>query len=308
MSKLYNLRTLLSLEDAAKRLSVSFSEAVTYQNVLELVIEGRLPLSWFPGRIFVKPVHKIDGDTQFATHGDELIDTWEEPPEYRESEETVRAIDIIVRLDLDDRNNQLHDWLRILRNDTGNESDDYQISDPNGFYVYAEPDAEVWRVMEYFGATSDGAIDVINGDNGIYRPRRLAPKRAELVIQRDDLEYLERTVEALTMAKESQAPSSCEAEYSQLTDESSKKPTEKSRLVGALRAEKTDLRIIGALLDVISIGIPGELKNQLIGPVPGWESEAKLIIALGNKYGEYEGFKKRNLEKKFAAAKEIFKA
>ena len=196
MNTLYSLRTWLSLEDAAKRLSLSFGETVTYQNVLELVIEGRLALSWFPGRIKVKSVYKIDGETQFATHGDELTDTWEQPPEYRESVGTIGTVDIIVELDLDDSGSQLHDWLRLLRNSTGNECDDYQIFNPNGFYVYAKPDAEVWRVMEYVGATSDGTVGVIKADDGFYRPRRLAPKRAELIIQRDHLEYLERTVQA----------------------------------------------------------------------------------------------------------------
>jgi hypothetical protein len=70
------------------------------------------------------------------------------------------------------------------------------------------------------------------------------------------------------------------------------------------RAETTYLNIIGALLDVISQGIPDASKNgKTIGPVAGWTSEAKLIQAIDGYYTGFDGLSQSNLQRKFPAAK-----
>lgn len=48
MSKLYKLKEWFSLEDAAKRLSSELGGTVSTDDVLQLIIEGHLPLSWYP--------------------------------------------------------------------------------------------------------------------------------------------------------------------------------------------------------------------------------------------------------------------
>lgn len=69
-SKLYRLKSWLTLEDAAVHLSAVFSESVAIHDVLHLGLEGRLKLSV----LFLAPAHAIEGkvahimDTRVAIH------------------------------------------------------------------------------------------------------------------------------------------------------------------------------------------------------------------------------------------------
>ena len=65
-----------------------------------------------------------------------------------------------------------------------------------------------------------------------------------------------------------------------------------------LKSENSYLMIIGALLDAIKGDVP-----QLGNP-PVFESEAELITKLVSRYTGIQGLSKRNLEEKFARAKE----
>jgi hypothetical protein len=64
---------------------------------------------------------------------------------------------------------------------------------------------------------------------------------------------------------------------------------------------QTDLAIIGALLSVIK-GDPPFQKH------PEFQSEAKLILVLEHQFSGYPGCKRRTLEKRFKAAKDLLKS
>ena len=47
MSLLYNLKDWFSLPDAAKRISIGIDEQISQDDLIQLILEGHLPLSWF---------------------------------------------------------------------------------------------------------------------------------------------------------------------------------------------------------------------------------------------------------------------
>ncbi|EWH03566.1 hypothetical protein [Halomonas sp. BC04] len=77
-SRLYHLKSWLTLNDAAAHLSAVFSESVAIHDVLHLGLEGRLKLSV----LFLAPAHAIEGkithimDTRVAIHPPGKILAW----------------------------------------------------------------------------------------------------------------------------------------------------------------------------------------------------------------------------------------
>ena len=61
MEKIFKLRQYLSIEDTARRLSYSFQEEVLPTDVLNLVMESQLKISWLHGPIWVEEVAYVTG-------------------------------------------------------------------------------------------------------------------------------------------------------------------------------------------------------------------------------------------------------
>ena len=61
MEKIFKIRQYLSIEDTARRLSYSFQEEVLPVDVLNLVMESQLKISWLHGPIWVEEVALVTG-------------------------------------------------------------------------------------------------------------------------------------------------------------------------------------------------------------------------------------------------------
>ena len=56
MKKLYKLKSWFTFEDAVERLSVGLGERVTVYDMLQLVVESHLPLSWYARHVAARKV------------------------------------------------------------------------------------------------------------------------------------------------------------------------------------------------------------------------------------------------------------
>ncbi|MCG8028660.1 MAG: hypothetical protein N0E55_13235 [Candidatus Thiodiazotropha taylori] len=286
MKKLYTLKSWFSLGDAAERLGAGLGEGVSVNDVLQLVVEELLPLSWYirhvPARR-VAPYTALRGrgyspeffqmqncffpDKEFPQ--DQLIisEEWE----CVDGEESIVYLDGPHRLELK-YCGALMDWIHAHLTNTGGE-----LISLDGFFV-SDNEGTIWQIMEHRPRsrykTSDGEEKEMAA---CYHPSGVFPEEAELIIQRQDIEAFERSL--------SESPD-----------------TEPNSLLQ--RTETSYLNMIAALLDVIKEGIPSlETSMDRIGPAAEFKSEAKLISAIAHHYRGIDGLSKRNLEQKFPAAK-----
>ena len=79
MSKLYRLKEWFSLEDAAKRLSSGLGEPVSLDDVLQLVVERHIPLSWYARHVPAERVAKAC-NLLYLLHG--ALEKDDRPREY----------------------------------------------------------------------------------------------------------------------------------------------------------------------------------------------------------------------------------
>jgi hypothetical protein len=283
VKKLYTLKSWFSLADAAERLGSGLGESVTVNDVLQLVVEGHLPLSWYARHIparRVAPYTALFG-SGFRPEFNELfpntnetsedalkaIESWEP----LDGEDAIAYLDGPFRLELD-QCGALMDWIHAHLTHTGGE-----LISLDGFFV-SEPDGTLWQIMEH---SSGGRYTGPDGNEKklkpFYHPSGMFPDEAELVIQRQHIESFENS----------------------LTESSNTEQTPLSQ-----RAETSYLNMIAALLDVIAAGIPApETTTGKLGPATGFMSEAKLISAIASHYRDIDGLSKSNLERKFPAAK-----
>lgn len=283
MKKLYTLKSWFSLADAAERLGSGLGESVTVNGVLQLVVEGHLPLSWYArhiparrvapytalfGRGFSPEFNELSPNTNEASEDTlKAIESWEP----LDGEGAIVYLDGPFRLELD-QSGALMDWIHAYLTHTGGE-----LISLDGFFV-SEPDGTLWQIMEH---NSGGCYTAPDGNEKklkpFYHPSGMFPDEAELVIQRQHIESFENS----------------------LAESSNTEPGILSQ-----RAEASYLNMIAALLDVITEGIPSpETTTSKLGPASGFKSEAKLITAISNHYRDVDGLSKRNLESKFPAAK-----
>ncbi len=283
MKKLYRLKSWFSLADAAERLGSGLGESVTVNDVLQLVVEGHLPLSWYARHV---PARKVapymalfgkgfrPGIYELLPNSDgtsddilKAIKGWEP----LDGEDAIVYLDGPFRLELD-QCGALMDWIHAHLTHTGGE-----LISLDGFFV-SEPDGTLWQIMEH---NSGGSYKSPDGNKKelkpFYHPSGVFPDEAELVIQRQHIESFENS----------------------LTESSNMEDTHLSQ-----RAETSYLNMIAALLDVITAGIPTpETTTRKLGPATGFMSEAKLISAIASHYRDIDGLSKSNLERKFPAAK-----
>lgn len=282
MKKLYTLKSWFSLPDAAERLSAGLGEQVTVNDILQLVIERHLPLSWYTRHV---PARRVAPYTALRGRGyspeffhlfpdnklspDQLIISKEW--ECVDGEESIVYLEGSYQLELE-YCGALMDWIHAHITNTGGE-----LISLNGFFV-SDNEGTIWQIMEH---NSGGRYKTPDGNEKelkpFYHPSGIFPDEAELIIQRRDIESFENS-----LAESSNADS-----------------TNLSQ-----RAETSYLNMIAALLDVITEGIPStETTSSQIGPAAEFKSEAKLITAIAHHYRGIDGLSKSNLERKFPAAK-----
>lgn len=286
MKKLYTLKSWFSLADAAERLSAGLGEGVSVNDVLQLVVEELLPLSWYirhvPARR-VAPYTALRGrgyspeffqmqnfffpDKEFPQDRLIISEEWE----CLDGEESIVYLDGPHRLELK-YCGALMDWIHAHLTNTGGE-----LISLDGFFV-SDNEGIIWQIMEHQPSskytTPDGEEKKLES---FYHPSGAFPDEAELIIQRQDIESFEKS----------------------LSESSDIEPTPLSQ-----RTETSYLNMIAALLDVITEGIPSiETPSSRIGPAAEFKSEAKLIAAIAHHYRGIDGLSKRNLEQKIPAAK-----
>lgn len=286
MKKLYTLKSWFSLPDAAERLSAGIGEGVSVNDVLQLVVEDLLPLSWYirhvPARR-VAPYTALRGrgyspeffqmqsfffpDKEFPQDRLIISEEWE----CVDGEESIVYLDGPYRLELK-YCGALMDWIHAHLTNTGGE-----LISLDGFFV-SDNEGAIWQIMEHQPRsrykTPDGEKKEVAA---FYHPSGVFPEEAELIVQRHDIEAFEKSLSGSSGTAPSSLPQRTETSY---------------------------LNMIAALLDVISEGIPSvETSSGRIGPAAEFKSEAKLITAIAHHYRGIDGLSKRNLEQKIPAAK-----
>lgn len=300
MSKLYKLKKWFSLEDAAKRLSSGLGESVTTADVLQLVVEGHIPLSWYARHVpaervakacllnYLNPVRQFledgkapeqyvgevwwHGEWAYRAHtglkdGDVLKPYASLDWTALHGKQVVEHIEGLYRLELGECG-ALKDWVHSLLTNTGGELitlDGYFVSDAEG---------TMWRILEHSPGGKYKAPDgTTKKMESFYHPSGEFPDPAELVIQRTDIEAFE----------------ACLAQGDQAT------PAETGP-----RERQTHLNIVAGLLGLI-LGKTPAGKRQSV-----FESQAAVIEALLAHHEGKQGITKRTLEEKFAQAKRGF--
>lgn len=204
MRKLYKLKNWYSLEDAARRLTITLGEDVSVNDLLQLTLEGHLPLSWYARHIPAQEVvpytsvkkrdeysrkfglfnHKPNPETNAV-----IIDSRFE----RLSE--VIHLNGAYKLDFG-LSGGLTDWVLALITNT-----DTEIVALEGYFVRDEKE-NLWRIMEArntdypktYGLNPDHSQYVIDDDR--YFPRGEYPDQADLGITKTDIEVFETTLVA----------------------------------------------------------------------------------------------------------------
>jgi hypothetical protein len=297
MSKLYKLKEWFSLEDAAKRLSSGLGEPVMTEDVLQLVVEGHIPLSWYARHVpaervakacvlyYINPVRKfIEKDTAPEQYVGEV--RWHGDWAYRahtnlkdgdvlkpyanldwtslQGKQVVEHIEGLFRLELGECG-ALKDWVHSLLTNTGGELitlDGYFVSDAEG---------TMWRILEHNPGGKYKAPDgTVKKLEPFYHPSGEFPDPAELVFQRTDIEAFEADVAQGNQA----APAKT-----------------------GPRERQTLLNIVAGMLDLM-LG-----KTPAGNPQSVFKSQAAVIDALLAHHEGKQGITKRTLEEKFAQAK-----
>jgi|TARA_B100001964_G_C14166982_1_gene569582 hypothetical protein len=169
VKKNYKAKSWFSLEDAAARLSSGLGEEITVQNVLELVIEGHLPISWYARQAFAQVVVS-------AEEGWRVLD----------EADPIRQLDGPYRLALE-HCGALKDWIHSSLSQTGGEL----ASD--GFFV-SDAEEQILQIMAYYEGQRYRVKNQWSRMEGSYRPSMKFPHESELVIQREDIDTFERSI------------------------------------------------------------------------------------------------------------------
>ncbi|MES9942819.1 MAG: hypothetical protein ABW104_16865 [Candidatus Thiodiazotropha sp. 6PLUC2] len=284
MKKLYKLKTWFSLSDAAERLSASLEEKVSVKDVLQLAIEGELPISCdvrdLPARRYPphsKSKHSELPEEDKANENYEIDSTkptlnTSDPVTSTESnvgyqpEEFLRGT---YKIELE-KCSAIRDWLYGVLSES-----DQEIQFRDGFFLTDEK-GDTWQVLEYM---TNLVVTKPNGkkvtQSPQYQSRLTFPSNTDLVVQRKHIEIFE---------------------------ESLRKPSEGKAI--HLRTETSYLNIIAALYEVIKNGIPNtDMPDGRLGPISGLKSKAMLVNTIAHRYESVDGLSVRNLNQKLLDAK-----
>lgn len=300
MGKLHKLKDWFSLEDAAKRLSSGLQEPVSVEDIIQLALEGHLPLSWYARHVPARQVtlrctliHMLDAALEKGKQKEYIGEAfWHGDCAYRlyagynkddvlmpyaslgwgethETEAVVR-LDGPYRLELSECG-ALKEWIHSLLTSTGGE-----LISLDGFYV-SDRKGSMWRIMEYcpeqkYTDPRDGSEKT---GKAFFCPSGEFPDPAELVIQRIDIETFESRITADEGRAERPLPE---------------------------RAETTYQNIIGGLV-LLMLGRTPAGKPQSV-----YQSQAAIIEALLAHHEGKPGISRRTLEEKFSQAKRMLDA
>ncbi len=211
MRKLYKLKNWYSLEDAAKRLTVTLEEDFSVNELLRMVIEGHVPLSWYMRHIPARemaPYTKIwnwDKASQVLKKISGIIeehepDKFQVSPSLAAQSKEVDYLNGIYRLDLE-MSGAIKDWILSLVTNTGG-----KLIGLDGYFV-RDSEGSLWQVLEQFSRKEQNVereacnlpplpIDLskspFHQDN--YYPSDGCPDVEDLGITRHDLEAFEASL------------------------------------------------------------------------------------------------------------------
>lgn len=271
MSKLHKLKEWYSIEDAAKRLSVTFSELITAKDLIQLAVEGHISLSWYIRHVAASEVKfgrkkinlsLLDSDEvqdciveKFFWAGNDYVDILDGPHHI-----------------LLDHCKALSDYLLAQITNTGGE-----LISLDGYYV-TNGQGKFWNIVEVFDE------DSIEGDgyernlkiyhSSKYYPSGKWPEMSELGFTRGDIENFESSL------------------------------FENTNVHNEMKTKEREayLNIIGALLGLLL----GKSSNDI--PYSQFRSQQAIIDAIHANFGKGHGLSQRNLEDKFSKAKEKLKS
>ena len=175
VEKNYKLKAWFSLEDTARRLSVDLVEEITVQNVIELVSEGHLAISWRARQVHAQVV--VPFSTLSAVRGWHAL----------EDDRRIVQLDGPYRLELG-LCSSVRDWINSSLSGTGGELDRR-----NGLLV-SDGEGNIWQIMEYRPGDRYRIKNQWERLDGTYHPSMTFPHQADLVIQRRDVESFEQAL------------------------------------------------------------------------------------------------------------------
>jgi hypothetical protein len=189
MNLLYNLKDWFSLPDAAKRISLGIDEQVSQDDLIQLILEGHLPLSWYIRHHRAKrvaPFTSLFGEG-FPPYLDEIYSCkavgnrglrsveWQHYP--IDDYDVIHHLDGPYRLELE-LCEALKDWVHSMLTNTHG-----KLITIMGFYV-SDQENTIWQIMEYSPRESRCYASV------------KFPSLSELIIQREDIEAFESQLAA----------------------------------------------------------------------------------------------------------------
>lgn len=193
MKKIYKLKKWYSLEDAAERLTLTLSEEVSVNDVLNLAIEGHIKLSWYMRLVYVQEVEyreKTINIRNFETRLVEpiIVKDWFTVESNRGITRFYGAYHLPRELC-----GVVYDYLLAQITVSGGD-----LISLNGFFVQ-DNSGRTWRVMERFDdeyiktLKKDGVKDYYNEEN--YFPSGEWPNTSELGFTKEDIENFESYVQ-----------------------------------------------------------------------------------------------------------------
>lgn len=173
--KRYKLKGWFSLQDAAARLTADVGEEITVQNVLQLVIEGQLAISWYARQAFARVV--VPFTSSSAQQGWQVLD----------NANTITQLDGPHRLELE-YCHAVKDWIHSSLTQR-----DGELAPADGFFV-SDHDENIWQIMAYQEGQRYRVKNSWSRMEGSYRPSTKFPHESELVVQRRDIETFEQSL------------------------------------------------------------------------------------------------------------------
>lgn len=175
VKKMYKVKSWFSLKDAAARLSSGLGEEITVQDVLQLVIQGHLAVSWYTRQIFAQVV--VPFTTLSAGEGWRAL----------EAENPIRQLDGPYRLELE-YCGALKDWIHSSLAQAIAELDSNV-----GFFI-SDDEENIWQIMAYHPGQRYRVKNQWSRMEGTYHPSVKFPHESELVIQRKDIQTFEQSL------------------------------------------------------------------------------------------------------------------
>lgn len=272
MDKTYKLKNWFSLDDAAKLLTVLLGTEVSVRDVLQFAIDGNLNLSWYMRHVYAQRVQKEIVDVDIGKINAAFNRAKGNVGEEEETKiiRTMQYTPLSGIQAVDGLHTLALEECGALKNYISNIMFGYgeELIALDGFIV-EDGDGFLWQVMERLDDSyikKENKHKFRHPEN--FCPSSCFPENDEIVISKKDIEKLEAKI----------------------------KENKSNKL--STRQHSTYLRIIGALLDLL-LG-----KSQAGNKYSKFNSQQEIINSIHDRHGKTNGLSKRNLEAKFAEAKQ----